>query len=79
MSGAEPMDASVSGQIGGGAGGSATGPGGSPYTSDTGTTGFEDEPPLLQGKLSVFVSYSDVHLNTELGIDFGVIKENVSV
>ena len=53
MSGAEPMDASVSGQIGGG--GQAAAPGGPPYSSDTGTTGFEDEPPLLQGRSFIFI------------------------
>ena len=45
---AEPMDVPVSGQIGGGGG--ATAPGGPSYSGDTGTTGFEDEPPLLQGR-----------------------------
>ena len=59
MNGAEPMDAPVSGQIA--VGGGATAPGGSAYSSDTGTTGFEDEPPLLQGRQTIcFNSYCDV-------------------
>ena len=51
------------------------GGGGGAYDTQGGHSGFEEDPPLLEG--TVCELFYNFYFFVELGIDFGVIKENV--